>query len=353
MESPILVILAIIPAIVIIAYIFHKDKIEKEPISLLVSLFFLGCATIIPAGELESGISKAIGSSMSSSSSAYCFIMCFLVIAPAEEGCKFLVLRLRTWKNRNFNYTFDAIVYAVVTSLGFATLENIMYVLNVNAEFTVNDAFKTAFMRALLSVPGHAIDAVFMGRFYGKAKYCQCSGDNQGKTKNLALALIVPILTHGFYDFCLFLNTNAHIEGMITVFFIFEVIITVVAFMQIHKASKGDTSLPGIGGTPFYQMPYYPYNYYANQTQQQYQPYAQNQYQGYQQNQYQQPQQQQQGYYTPNGYTQPNQQYQGYQQNPYQQQQYQGQYQQGGYQQQYGQQYQQQNYNNYNNYNNQ
>jgi hypothetical protein len=215
---------------------------------------------------------------------------------------------------------------------------------------TAKQAFTVAIMRGILSVPGHAIDAVFMGIFYGKAKYCQCSGDNQGKNKNIALALFVPILTHGFYDFCLFLNTNAGIQGMMVVFLIFEVIITVVAFIQIHKASKGDTSLPGIGGTPFYQMPYYPYNYYANQTQQQYQPYPQNQYQGYQ-NQYQQPQQQQQGYYTPNGYTQPNQQYQGYQQNPYQQgQQYQGQYQQGGYQQQ---QYQQQNYNNYNNYNNQ
>ena len=348
MENPILVVLAIIPAIIIIAYIFHKDKIEKEPVSMLVSLFFLGCAAIIPAGYAEAIISEGIERSIPKTSAAYCFIMCFLVIAPAEEGFKFLVLRLRTWKSRHFNYTFDAIVYAVVVSLGFATLENIMYVLD--RRLTTDQAFQLALMRGLLSVPGHAIDAVLMGRFYGKAKYCQCSGDNSGKNKNIALAIIVPILTHGFYDFCLFLNQYAGVEGMMAVFLVFEVIITVFAFIQIHKASKGDTSLPGIGGTPFYQMPYYPYNYYANQTQQQYQPYPQNQYQGYQ-NQYQQPQQQQQGYYTPNGYTQPNQQYQGYQQNPYQQgQQYQGQYQQGGYQQQ---QYQQQNYNNYNNYNNQ
>ena len=351
MENPILVVLAIIPAIIIIAYIFHKDKIEKEPVSMLVSLFFLGCATIIPAAAIEAGLGEGIQSAVSTTSGAYSFLMCFLVIAPAEEGFKFLVLRLRTWKSRHFNYTFDAIVYAVVTSLGFATLENIMYIFRDDQ--TAKQAFTVAIMRGILSVPGHAIDAVFMGIFYGKAKYCQCSGDNQGKNKNIALALFVPILTHGFYDFCLFLNTNAGIQGMMVVFLIFEVIITIVAFVQIHKASKGDTSLPGIGGTPFYQMPYYPYNYYANQTQQQYQPYAQNQYQGYQ-NQYQQPQQQQQGYYTPNTYAQPDQQYQGYQQNPYQQgQQYQGQYQQGGYQQQYGQQYQQQNYNNYNNYNNQ
>ena len=360
MENPILVILAIIPAVVIIAYIFHKDKIEKEPIGMLVGLFFLGCATIIPAGLAEAAIAKGIENSIPTTSAAYSFIMCFLIIAPAEEGCKFLVLRLRTWKSKNFNYTFDAIVYAVVTSLGFATVENIMYVMN--NQMTTDQAFKVALMRALLSVPGHAIDAVIMGRFYGKAKYCQCSGDNPGKNKNIALALILPILTHGFYDFCLFLNQYAGVEGMMAIFLIFEVFITVFAFVLIHKASKGDTSLPGIGGTPFYQMPYYPYNYYNQTAQPQYQPYEQNgyqqQYQGYQQNQYQQPQ----GYYTPNGYSQPNMQYQdqnyqqpyqnGYQQNQYQQGQYQG-----GYQQQYGQQYQQQyqqaqqvqSYNNYNN----
>ena len=110
MENPILVVLAIIPAIIIIAYIFHKDKIEKEPVSMLVSLFFLGCATIIPAAAIEAGLGEGIQSAVSTTSGAYSFLMCFLVIAPAEEGFKFLVLRLRTWKSRHFNYTCDAIV---------------------------------------------------------------------------------------------------------------------------------------------------------------------------------------------------------------------------------------------------
>ena len=234
MENPILVVLAIIPAIVIIAYIFHKDKIEKEPIGMLVSLFFLGCATIIPAGLFEAEIGKAVEHSVSSSSAAYCFIMCFLIIAPAEEGCKFLVLRLRSWKSRHFNYTFDAIVYAVVVSLGFATLENIMYVMRDNQ--TVNDAFKVALLRGVLSVPGHAIDAVLMGRFYGKAKYCQCSGDNQGKNKNIALALFVPILTHGFYDFCAFMQT----ELFTIVFIVFVIAVFILTLKQIKKASRED-----------------------------------------------------------------------------------------------------------------
>ena len=237
MENPILVVLAIIPAIVIIAYIFHKDKIEKEPIGMLVSLFFLGCATIIPAGLFEAEIGKAVEHSVSSSSAAYCFIMCFLIIAPAEEGCKFLVLRLRSWKSRHFNYTFDAIVYAVVVSLGFATLENIMYVMRDNQ--TVNDAFKVALLRGVLSVPGHAIDAVLMGRFYGKAKYCQCSGDNPGKNKNIALALIVPILSHGFYDFCASVNN----EYMGTVWLIFIIIVDIIAIRSVKRYSESDTPL--------------------------------------------------------------------------------------------------------------
>ena len=172
-----------------------------------------------------------------------------------------------------------------------------------------------------------------MGLFYGRAKYAQCCGDMNGKSKNMFLTLFVPILTHGFYDFCLFTASDTENDGMIMVFFAFEIVVTIAALVLIHISSKKDTALPGMG-VPFWQFPAYPYNYYADQQ------YGQNY--------------QQQGYYTPNGYTQP----QNYGQN-YQQPQYQN-YQQGqyngynGYPQQYqDQSYQNNGYNNYNNFNGQ
>ena len=330
-----LVFFAIIPAVIIFVFIYLKDKVEKEPLGLLTGLFFLGVLSTLAAGYSEVGLLKVLSRGLSESTVLYRFIEYFFIVALSEEGVKFIILRLLTWKNKNFNYTFDAVVYAVVISLGFATLENILYV-------TENGTLEIAFWRGILSVPGHAIDAVFMGLYFGRAKYCQCSGNPGGKSKNMFLAFLVPLCTHGFYDFILSLQPD-YGTGVLVVFFAFVITVTIIALVVINRASKTDTPIPGMG-VPFWQYPQYPYNYYDQQRQQfgyQYQnAYAQPQYQQpYQpQQQYQQYQPQQQGYYTPNGYTQPNTQYQGYSQNGYAQQ---GQYQQGGYN----------NNNNFNNFN--
>ena len=244
MENPILVILAIIPAVVIIAYIFHKDKIEKEPIGMLVGLFFLGCATIIPAGLAEAAIAKGIENSIPTTSAAYSFIMCFLIIAPAEEGCKFLVLRLRTWKSKNFNYTFDAIVYAVFVSLGFAGIENVGYVFQ--------HGFGTAILRMFTSVPGHACFAVLMGFFYSRAKYAKLTGSKKSFTTNILLTLFVPSIVHGIYD-AIIMSGSASGEAIITglaalLWLGYVIAMFVVCFIIVIKSSKNDyciVNLPG------------------------------------------------------------------------------------------------------------
>ena len=297
-STGVLVILAIIPAIVLMIYIYVKDKVEKEPIGLLVGLFFLGALTTLPAAFGENAMIESFLSSMSPNSVGYNFLLYFFIVALCEEGVKYLALTLITWKNRNFNYTFDAIVYAVTVSLGFATLENILYVLDIGT-------YETAFWRGILSVPGHAIDAVFMGFFYGKAKYSQCMGDKAGKNANLFLSLLVPILIHGFYDFSLSLQSE--FDGSIVIFFGFVIVTTIAAMINVHISSKKSTPMAGMG-VPFYQFPSYPYNYYSQTPYQQpvQQPYQQPFQQPYQ-HPYQQNYQQNSGsYFTPNGYTQVN-----------------------------------------------
>ena len=312
-NTGVLVVLAVIPAVILMIYIYAKDKVEKEPIGMLVGLFFLGALTIFGAAGGEYAIQEALVQVLDEKSVAFNFVFYFFGVALCEEGMKFLVLRTRTWKSPNFNYTFDAIVYAVVISLGFATFENIMYVVD-------SMTYELAFWRGILSVPGHAIDAVFMGVFYGKAKYFASIGDMSGKSRNMALAFFVPLATHGFYDFCL--SLQGEFEQAMLLFFGFVIITTIAAIINVHTFSKKDTAIPGMG-VPFYQMPGYNNGYnntYAQQTypQSNYQPYNQPyQQQGYAQP-YNQPYQQQ-GYAQP--YNQPYQQ-QGYAQTfnqPYQQ----------------------------------
>ncbi|MBQ3379387.1 MAG: PrsW family intramembrane metalloprotease [Clostridia bacterium] len=220
--------LAILPCVVLFIIVWRSDKIEKEPPQLLLKLLIGGALTIISAmiiGLIGTAILNAL---VVEGSLLYLIIDNFIVTALVEEGGKYFVLKRLTWRSPAFDYTFDAVVYAVTVSLGFAVVENILYLSGATVGL--------AFMRGILSVPGHAMDGVFMGYFYGIAKRCEYRGDFRSMKLNLKLALIVPMLLHGFYDFCL--STGSDV--FIAIFFIFEIIVTVVTIIKFRKLSKQD-----------------------------------------------------------------------------------------------------------------
>lgn len=228
-----MIVLALLPAIILLVMIYRVDKIEKEPIGLLAKLFFFGVLSTISAMVLESVGCEIFGAFFYEEDLIYIIIENFFIVALAEEIGKYIVVKKIAWKHPAFNYTFDAVVYAVFASLGFAAFENIMYL--------TDETLSTALMRGILAVPGHAIDAVFMGYFFGLAKRCDVIGDNKGTKKNLKKALWIPVFTHGFYDFCLSIDYFF----MIAVFIIFEIFVTIYAIRMIKKLSKEDTALFG------------------------------------------------------------------------------------------------------------
>ena len=184
--------LALIPVIGLLIFIYFKDKKEKEPFGFLIGLFFAGVSTITSAVIIESIGQALLGHFLPAKSATYMVILSLFVIGPAEELGKFIVLRLLTWHNRHFDYSYDAIVYAVFVSLGFAAIENIGYVFS--------NGFGTAVLRMFTAIPGHACFAVLMGFFYGRSKYAKLT-KNSGKYIGFTiLAMIIPIITHGIYD---------------------------------------------------------------------------------------------------------------------------------------------------------
>ncbi len=213
-----ILLLAVIPAVIIMFNVRKLDKAEPEPRGLLAKLFIFGALTVISA-VLLGMVAEALNI-FDEGTTAYILFDNFIATALIEEGGKYFVLKKCTWKHPAFNYTFDAVVYAITVSLGFATVENIFYVMDGD--------IVTALMRAVLSVPGHAIDGLFMGCYYGAARL---SGRKSVAT------LLVPVLLHGFYDFCLSMDSIAF-TGL---FFIFEIIITVTAVKKIKKLSAEDT----------------------------------------------------------------------------------------------------------------
>lgn len=186
-----LLLLAVAPAIIIIAYIYIKDKFEKEPWKLLLKNFLLGATVSVVLTFILSFIVGEIFPEFDRLNVFDMFLKAFFVVALVEEFSKYLIVRYAQ-KNKAFNEPFDGIVYAVMVSMGFATLENVLYVYSYG--------FETGILRAFTAVPAHATFAILMGYFMGKAKF----------SKNRFLlnitGLLVATAFHGAYDFFLFIN---------------------------------------------------------------------------------------------------------------------------------------------------
>ena len=228
MNELLLILAAVVPAAYLLYRVYRADKLEKEPISLLIGIVLLGIVATTLAVVTEQLGDAFLTELFPQGGLVYNFILYFIVVALSEEGFKYLLLKLKTWKSPHFNCRFDGVVYAVFMSLGFALWENIAYVLEYG--------FATAVARALTAVPGHACFGVFMGVWYGEAKHLELAGYPEESKKARQKALWIPVLLHGAYDFIASLEN----DWMIILFLVFVVWMFRAALKMLKKASAED-----------------------------------------------------------------------------------------------------------------
>jgi RsiW-degrading membrane proteinase PrsW (M82 family) len=185
-----ILIASLAPVGIILLYIYLRDKYDREPLWLLIKLVIAGAVVVIPIAYVERALIAWMPPFHRIGAAAY---HAFVVAGITEEGFKFLVLYLVAWNNRWFNEKFDGIVYAVFVSLGFAAVENILYV--------VQSGYQTALIRALTAVPAHALFGVAMGYYVGIARMYE-----EIRSNYLRKAILVPVILHGIYDFILMVD---------------------------------------------------------------------------------------------------------------------------------------------------
>ena len=224
-----LLLIAVLPAIALMVYVYKKDTVEKEPIGLIVRLFVLGMIAGPLAGILESVLFSVFESTIPPGT-LLLILEYFVGVAAVEEGFKYLFLNT-VRKNPNFNYVFDGIVYAVAVALGFAALENILYVFEGGVEVAV--------MRAIFSVPGHCADGVVMGCFFGLAKQHEMHGRKSSATVFYVLAFVLPVIEHGFYDASL--SSESDVLGLAAM--AFQLTFILFAALLVKRISKTDSPI--------------------------------------------------------------------------------------------------------------
>ena len=231
MDRLILIVAAVVPAVYLLIRVYRADRLEKEPAGLLISLVVLGITSTALAGIAEEFGEELLLELFPEEGLAFNILLYFVVVAVSEEGFKYLLLKIRTWKSPQFNCQFDGVVYAVFVSLGFALWENISYVLYYG--------FGTAVARAITAVPGHACFGVFMGVWYGVAKRYDLAGFAEESRRARRMTLMIPILLHGAYDFIATMES----ELMGIVFLAFVSWMFGAALKLVKKTSAADSPL--------------------------------------------------------------------------------------------------------------
>jgi RsiW-degrading membrane proteinase PrsW (M82 family) len=183
--------LALAPGVAIGLYVYLKDHHEREPLSLLLISFFYGVISVIITLLISWPVNALILTNEQDVVEQ--FYNAFFKVALVEEFSKFVFVRFILYYNKNFNEPFDGIVYSVMVSMGFATLENILYVFQYG--------FATGVLRMFTAVPAHATFAVLMGYFLGKAKFA-----HRKEILYSLLGLTIATLFHGSYDYFWFIS---------------------------------------------------------------------------------------------------------------------------------------------------
>ncbi len=199
-EQPVLGVLglvSVVPALALAGYFWYEDPTRREPLELLAITFLLAILFASFAALVNTAFSPAfeflgvVGLPL----------FFFLVVAPIEETVKWLAIRVHAYRDSSFDAVVDGVVYGAVAGLGFAAIENSIYIINVYLQTAgagvgtqVDSAVDTAYLRAVVG-PGHVIYSAFAGYYLGLAKF---NPDNRGPI--VVKGLVIAAFIHGLYN---------------------------------------------------------------------------------------------------------------------------------------------------------
>lgn len=220
--------LALIPVIVLIVFLFAVDRYDREPVKLLGKVFLYGMLASIPVLAVQmllmrfnvfAGILGII-------------FQAFIIAGLTEEFMKRLVVMKIAFKHPAFNEKMDGIIYCAFAALGFAAIENILYLTSY-----FQDTPSVALYRAVFSVPGHMLFAITMGYYLALSKYAESPALSR---KYYGRSLLYPVLLHGTFN--TILSLNLPILLVFVPFIIFLWIYNMKKLNKFYKDSKRNHS---------------------------------------------------------------------------------------------------------------
>jgi len=204
-----------------------RDKVDPEPNRLLIFLFLGGMAATIPAALLQSLVQRYIPEKFLICLSTGCdlnyganilfmLLMMFLVVAPTEEIFKYLFTKWISFKAKSFNQIIDGIKYSIAVALGFAALENALYLIGSLQIADFDTVVSTLLTRFFISTLAHILYGGIMGYYIGRARF-----DEYNRKKLLATGVFLAIMAHGAFNFMLFSGLGFYSVILVALIFFF------------------------------------------------------------------------------------------------------------------------------------
>ena len=229
-----LLFLSLFPIIIIGFIIYKNDRVEKESKPILIKVFCGGILSVLITLLLSSFLEMGLPFFRADNEINLNFITAipyyYIGVALIEEFSKWIFVYLFCWKDNEFNYLYDSIIYCVFAALGFATLENILYVFASGVGIGI--------VRSLFAVPGHAFFAVFMGYYLGMSKLAALNGNKKRRNKYFILSIVIPMLLHGTYDYLLSISDVLNPISCFILFLVFIICLYIFAIRLVRKTSR-------------------------------------------------------------------------------------------------------------------
>ncbi|MFC4387680.1 glutamic-type intramembrane protease PrsW [Gracilibacillus marinus] len=202
------------PAFALLSFFYLRDEYELEPIFAIFRTFIYGALLVFPIMFIQFAFTEE--NILQSD-----FLKSYIIYGTFEEFFKWFIFLFTTYKYSKFSNVYDGIVYGVSISLGFATVENLLYLFAHGIEYAIT--------RALFPVSSHAIFGVIMGYYMGRAKF-----KSKKSGYHLFIALIIPVFLHGTYDFILVTVTRSWVYWLIP----FMTILWLYGLRKVKKANE-------------------------------------------------------------------------------------------------------------------
>jgi RsiW-degrading membrane proteinase PrsW (M82 family) len=202
------------PSIFLLTFFYLRDRWQREPMHRVVMAFALGTYAMAAARGLAYTVLAFVSPDwLSGGTEAARLFESFVLAGYIEESAKAIVLFTAIYHWDEFDEPMDGVVYGVAVSLGFATLENVLYI--VRAQAGIDGAFTVVWQRALFAVPAHALFGGTMGFYMGKTKFDR--SNPAALWRDRVLCVLLPIAFHGAYNYALHHRLDAGIWATVTV----------------------------------------------------------------------------------------------------------------------------------------